>query len=372
VLHVVLGTCPIPEEWLPLGDGALDRYRLENSCTVNVDQLKRVARGGITEFSVDYTEKTVTRSKSVGSVLSIDNEGHLDQMLYSVACAESGPDTTFMIQVALPTYYGAVLQGVTTLMADGSDVLQKALVAFASKFTQCGLARGCFFHGVLQKYTTMYCLRDDDDDGGHGPMAKSWLRDILFCAQTPDEHRACCSELVIWIQAPAQQVSNPFWSELLLWVEHVLKDERKLGNAFVPGGIVTMYTQSGYNEADNNRFKAAQGRQMATSLEMLGTQMGAMGQAAERKKVRAPRTTVWCLLTIFNMHTGTLLCTSVKCNLTRCHQPRCSLRNCTWAKCTQRQFKLTHSVQPRCSLERCTLPNHMHRQCNLTRCVRPP
>ena len=285
MLGVLLGHHPIPEEWLPIGDDALDRCRLENCCSVNVNQMQRATLGGIVEFSLDYTEKTVNRSKSTGSVVSRSNEGKLDQLLYSVAVAETDADTGFMLAVGLPVFYGQSLQGISCMMADGSNVLQRALETFAVKHTWRGITRSCFFHALLQTHTTMHRLRDDDDDGGHGPMAKAWLRDIRFCAQDPDEHRRCCAELILWIQAPAQQAVNPFWSELLLWVEHVLRGEKKLGNAFVPPGMITMYTQAGYNEADNNRFKANQGREMATSLLMLGTQMGAMGQAAERTKV---------------------------------------------------------------------------------------
>ena len=285
MLGILLGHHSIPEEWLPIGDDALDLARLENCCSVNVDQMQRVASGGIVEFSLDYTEKTVNRSKSTGSVVSRSNEGKLDQLLYSVAVAETDADTAFMLTVGLPVFYGRSLQGISCMMADGSNVLQRALETFAVKHTNQGITRSCFFHAVLQTYTTMYRLRDDGDDGGHGPMAKAWLRDILFCAQDSEDHRRCCSELILWTQAPAQQAVNPHWSELLLWVEHVLKGEQKLGNAFVPPGMITMYTQAGYNEADNNRFKANQGRQMATSLAMLGKQMGAMGQAAERSKV---------------------------------------------------------------------------------------
>jgi hypothetical protein len=344
VLGVLLGHHPIPEEWLPIGDDALDRYRLENSCSVNVNQLRRVALRGILEFSLDYTEKTVTRTKSTGSVVSRSNEGKLDQMMYSVAVAETDADTAFMLAVGLPVFYGHSLQGISCMMADGSNVLQGALETFAGKHTKRGITRSCFFHAVLQTYTTMYRLRDDDDDGGHGPMVKAWLRDILFCAQDPDEHRRCCSELILWTQAPAQQAVNPFWSELLLWVEHVLKGEKKLGNAFVPPGMITMYTQAGYNEADNNRFKANQGRQMATSLEMLGRQMGAMGRAAERTKVRCPATLngeQWSRLLLIEaakcqFPNFTLSrCLSTRCLSTRWRLSECTVLTFSWPKCHQ-------------------------------------
>ena len=246
--------------------------------------MARVANGGLLELSIDYTAKTVQKSRSTGSVVTLDGEGQLATMMYSVAVSESDDDTAFIVW-CLALVYMLELRGLARVTSDGSGVLQRALAVLVSRYAPTARVMLCFFHAFLQSYTKMYKPQLDKDDGGVGPMAKSWLRDILFCARTPSEHRACAAELKAWLRDAKQTRANPYIQELLAWIEHVLKDEAKLGNAFMPIRLCHLGTQSGHNESDNNALKAEQGRLMARNLEALGTNMGGLLKRREAKKV---------------------------------------------------------------------------------------